>query len=102
MAPVGSVVQLIFLDFQLEGPNFNGDCLWDSLNIYNGVMADPDHLIGSYCGFETPEVILSANTSMFLEFTSDDSTNYKGYEALFEFVGGKWTRLVAIAWSTHI
>ena len=72
VAPEGQVVRLTFLDFELEGPNFESNCIWDSVNIYNSVSPDPNQLIGSYCGFKVPVPLLSASTTMFVEFTSDE------------------------------
>ena len=95
VAPEGQVVRLTFLDFELEGPNFESNCIWDSVNIYNSVSPDPNQLIGSYCGFKVPVPLLSASTTMFVEFTSDEDVNYRGFEAYFEFVSGKGKQCVS-------
>ena len=89
MAPAGYIIKLSFIDFALEPPDFNGDCVWDSFNVYNGVSADPDQLIESYCGQKIPPPVFSSNNSMFTVFSSDDSGVFRGYEAVVEFISRK-------------
>ena len=87
VAPAGSIVRLTFLDFELEGPSIYG-CEFDRVNVYDSSDVDEEMLLGSYCGDNIPKYVVSSNTSLLVVFETDDSSNFRGFEGLFEFISG--------------
>ena len=75
-------ISVDFLSFDLE---FEGDCKYDWLKVYNGPKEE-GHEIGSYCGSNSPGSIQSTHPSgaLSFEFHSDQSVNHSGWVALIQ------------------
>lgn len=88
MAPTGFLVQLSFSSFDLE--TF-GECRYDYLAIYSGIVASENgsQPIGKYCGTASPPIILSSNNALTLIFKSDDSVTGAGFTATYNFIDGR-------------
>ena len=61
-------------------------CRFDSLTIRNGSSGNAP-LLGRYCGTTFPSVITSTVSSMFVQFVSDRSLAYRGFNASYELIG---------------
>jgi len=75
-------VTFIFNSFSLEGHN---SCAYDSLALYNSDMADPNNLIGMYCGSTSPAQVTSQGNLMFIQFKSDYSVQSSGFSGSVSF-----------------
>ena len=73
----GKKITLDFEFFNLEGAS---DCRYDSLDIHDGELVS-DRLVGKYCGPRDLKDIKSTGNALFLKFTSDTSTQDKGFLA---------------------
>uniref|UniRef100_A0A8C5WH00 Metalloendopeptidase n=1 Tax=Leptobrachium leishanense TaxID=445787 RepID=A0A8C5WH00_9ANUR len=82
-APAQSKVSLAVSDFQLEGM-FIKKCLYDYLSIYNGPDADSP-LLGKFCGTRYTSPIKSTGNTMYIEFVSDKSNVFRGFQAIYTF-----------------
>ena len=76
-------------DFQLEDDYANCVEDYDTLSIYDADFADPDRLLGTYCGTAIPTYFTSTGNNMFVVFKSDVSNSRRGFQATFEFRDGK-------------
>ncbi|XP_072020478.1 zinc metalloproteinase nas-39-like [Amphiura filiformis] len=83
-AKPGKQVHLTFTDFDLEDRSSEGSC-HDKLEVYDSGVANPDALIGEFCGSELPAV-RSSGRNLLLVFSSDFLMNGKGYKADVTFV----------------
>jgi hypothetical protein len=83
LAPVGMIIKLTFISFQLESAP---GCSYDSLSLFNGpTNAYP--AIGKYCGIQRPLPVTSSGPSIFIEFSSDAVGNDGGFSISWTFVG---------------
>ncbi|XP_072013253.1 uncharacterized protein [Amphiura filiformis] len=97
-APTGFNVELVIQDLEIETPewvyavyssNIPAGCPWDYLSVYDGPEADESRLIDVFCGsmIDVLEpVIRSSGQYIYLEFKSDESGNYRGFQANFTFL----------------
>lgn len=76
----GMNIKLQFLKFDLE---YETDCQYDYVAIYDGTVNSSENLIDKYCGDQIPSSILSRTNSLFIEFVTDDNIEDKGF--LFEY-----------------
>ena len=70
------VVKLQFLSFDVE---YQDTCDNDVVKVFDG----PNNLspqLGSFCGFELPGDIVSADNTVYVTFVSDSSTKWDGFE----------------------
>ncbi|KAG4066297.1 hypothetical protein HA402_000521 [Bradysia odoriphaga] len=75
-APTGQQIELQIESFELEE---HDGCVFDSLQIRNGgTMQSP--ILGKYCGTVIPKVIRSFTNQMHIEFKTDSSRNFKGFD----------------------
>ncbi|XP_054719135.1 neuropilin and tolloid-like protein 2 [Uloborus diversus] len=82
-APHGHVIQLDFREtFHLEE---SPTCEYDWLEIRNGPHGYSP-LIDRFCGHEFPPLLVSKDRFLWLKFSSDDSIEYEGFKAIYEFV----------------
>jgi len=80
-APVGDAVTVTFTDFELED---GGGCQYDVLEIYDGASSSAT-LIGEYCDTNSPGIVSSTGSDMFIRFTSDGSVTRTGFSANYNF-----------------
>ena len=59
---------------------------YDSLTVRNGSSGTAP-LLGKFCGTTFQSVISSTVSSMFVQFTSDGSLSYRGFNASYELIG---------------
>ncbi|XP_073446306.1 ovochymase-2-like [Dendrobates tinctorius] len=75
----GWLVKLAFIDLAMDGEL--GQCIGDVLEI-----SDSFDMIGSYCGFVKPPVIISSSNKLFLKFSTDKLKTDRGFEVKWEEV----------------
>ncbi|KAA0203054.1 hypothetical protein HAZT_HAZT007990 [Hyalella azteca] len=79
----GYIIRVDFRDhFEIE-PSEN--CENDFLEIRDGQHGYSD-LVGRYCGSDFPPIITSQDRHLWLRFRSDESLEYKGFRAVYEFI----------------
>ncbi|CAK1578705.1 unnamed protein product [Parnassius mnemosyne] len=84
-APVNKIVVLRFVYIDLES---NSECYNDYIAAYNGLIIDPNKRLALMCGrVNSSTVIKSASNEMLLQFVTDSSVSYKGFqvEVIFTF-----------------
>ncbi|XP_013418235.1 uncharacterized protein LOC106179240 isoform X2 [Lingula anatina] len=81
-APPGFVIKLEFQFFKIE-PSY--DCEYDYLEIHDGPYGYSP-LIGRFCGAKPPPLIKSTSQFMWIHFETDGTIEYKGFQAVYEFV----------------
>ncbi|CAH2326741.1 vomeronasal type-2 receptor 26-like [Pelobates cultripes] len=92
IAPAGYKIKLTLKNLVLEDA-FANSCSYDSLSIYNGLDTSlgPSQIL---CGIISSRTVYSAGNSMTLQFSSDQSNQFKGFQASYVFVWEKrWRRL---------
>ena len=79
-AEIGFVVKVTFNDFHLQpdNPASNTRCPFDRLEFHDGHTLRAT-FIASYCDTLHPEVMYSTGRDMYVEFKSDQSLTYKGF-----------------------
>ncbi|XP_071849597.1 uncharacterized protein [Apostichopus japonicus] len=82
IASAGQVVLLSFTDFELEG---SATCFYDKLAVYDG-SSSSSPLIIELCGSDMPSPIYSSGPLMYMEFTTDSSVTYTGYNGTVTFI----------------
>ncbi|XP_041943068.1 deleted in malignant brain tumors 1 protein-like isoform X8 [Alosa sapidissima] len=78
---------LIELDFPfmlVEYRQWDGDCRFDAVSVYDGPLAD-DKLLNRLCGNHTAISVKSTKNEMTVVFTSDSTFSYKGFHAHYSF-----------------
>ncbi|XP_045577224.1 deleted in malignant brain tumors 1 protein isoform X2 [Salmo salar] len=81
--PDSQIVQLEFPYVNLEG-DFN--CRYDSISVYDG-YSTYNRLLGKLCGGQS-STFYSTGSSITVQFTSDSSSTYKGFQAEYRVVAG--------------
>ncbi|CAG0881696.1 unnamed protein product [Cyprideis torosa] len=83
-APEGNLIKLDFLGetFELET---SLNCTYDFLEIRDGLHGY-SALIGRYCGSKFPPKIVSSGRFLWLRFNSDDTVEYSGFQARFDYI----------------
>ncbi|XP_071787824.1 cubilin-like isoform X2 [Asterias amurensis] len=78
-APSGTFLALYFTEFNVE---FSTDCVYDKLDVYDGVD-DSTPVLYSLCGVYLPDpIFLSANTA-YLNFVTDTSVTFAGFDLTY-------------------
>ncbi|XP_033756765.1 suppressor of tumorigenicity 14 protein-like isoform X2 [Pecten maximus] len=80
-APTGKVIRLTSANFHLEADN---QCSYDFLAVYDGSSSGAK-LIGKFCGTQSVSVV-SSGTHLFLEFITDDSVHFSGFQLNYRFI----------------
>ncbi|XP_062284242.1 CUB domain-containing protein 2 [Scomber scombrus] len=75
----GSVVTLVFLDFQLEN---NEGCNFDFVAMFDGPTVTHRHL-GKYCGADTPPNTVTTSNQLLVVFKSDFNIGGRGFKAYY-------------------
>ncbi|GIX70746.1 neuropilin and tolloid-like protein 2 [Caerostris darwini] len=84
IAPPGHTVKLDFRDkFHLEN---SAACSYDWLEVHDGPHGYSPQIGSRYCGGEFPKQMLSSKRYMWLQFTSDESIEYEGFRAVYDFI----------------
>lgn len=81
-APIGFVIQINILNFELEMDN---DCKYDFIKIFNN-GTETSESIGTYCGINIPKVITTTGNLATIIFKSDGSTAKEGFTIGFNFI----------------
>lgn len=83
-APKGHVIQMNFINFDLE---LDTACKYDSVTIYNNGsgMGDP---MGPFCGTNAPKVITTTDNIATVVFKTDSSTARDGFTISLSFIDG--------------
>ncbi|XP_070579925.1 cubilin-like [Ptychodera flava] len=79
------VVKLNFTSFSLEPDNPGCIHNYDTLTIYDG-QGQLAAVLGVYCGSEVDDVIYSTGRYLYMVFQSDDTVQYPGFSAEYDFV----------------
>ncbi|XP_067641061.1 uncharacterized protein Neto isoform X3 [Eurosta solidaginis] len=83
IAPRGQIIRLDFRNsFHIEAKE---DCKFDFLEIRDGQYGFSP-LIGKFCGTDFPPEITSKERYLWLHFHSDESIEYSGFTAVYEFI----------------
>ena len=81
-APKGYRIRLDFRDeFHIEKTD---DCKYDFLELRDGPFGYSP-LLGRYCGRQFPPLTLSSSRYLWIRFKSDETIEYKGFRAVYEF-----------------
>ncbi|XP_077372408.1 ovochymase-2 isoform X2 [Festucalex cinctus] len=80
-APQRHIVKLDFADFDLEESD---GCLYDSLSVLGDVQGTEK--IAVLCGRSIPPPVLSYQSVLVLEFSSDSSITHRGFKATIAFI----------------
>ncbi|KAJ8923869.1 hypothetical protein NQ315_010451 [Exocentrus adspersus] len=84
VAPPKFVIQLTWLTFSLEQ---SSECLYDSVQVFdNNTDLGMGGLIGKYCGFTKPPIVLSSSNIMTIVFVTDITKNMDGFLATYLLV----------------
>ncbi|XP_067041460.1 tolloid-like protein 1 [Acropora muricata] len=78
-APSYHKITLDFADFHVQG---GSSCRHDALDIYDGASIRDDKL-GRFCGQNKPMLLTSSGNYLYLRFTSDGTTEKKGFRATY-------------------
>jgi cubilin len=81
-APVGFVIQINVLNFELEQDN---QCKYDFVKIFNN-RSGGSEVIGPYCGTNIPKIITTTGNLATIQFQSDGSTAKDGFTLSFSFI----------------
>ncbi|XP_053950627.1 uncharacterized protein LOC128858401 isoform X1 [Anastrepha ludens] len=82
-APQGQIIRLDFRNsFHIEAKE---ECKFDFLEIRDGQYGF-SNLLGKFCGTDFPPVITSKERYLWLHFHSDESIEYSGFTAVYEFI----------------
>ncbi|KAI8519716.1 hypothetical protein Bbelb_029730 [Branchiostoma belcheri] len=80
------VVRLGFYHFDLERPNFSGNCSWDSVAVYD---ADNVLIVRRFCGKELRYKYFRASVRLTLVFISDANEERSGFFARYLAIKGE-------------
>lgn len=76
---IGSLVTLVFLDFQLEN---NEGCNFDFVALFDGPTVAHPHL-GNYCGATKPPKVVTTSNNLLVVFKSDFNIGGRGFKAYY-------------------
>ncbi|XP_053330338.1 embryonic protein UVS.2-like [Spea bombifrons] len=80
-APEGYRISLTFNEFVLESGMF-GFCRYDYVKVYNGADSSSPPM-GTYCGTRSLAPLVSSGNFMMIQFRSDQSNTFKGFNATY-------------------
>lgn len=81
-APKGSVIQMSFLNFELEQDSM---CKYDFVKIFNNGSGKGD-VVGPFCGTNAPKVITTTDNIATVYFQTDTSTAKEGFTISLAFI----------------
>ncbi|XP_042234472.1 neuropilin and tolloid-like protein 2 [Homarus americanus] len=82
-AAYGYVIRIDFRDYFDMEPSEK--CEFDFLEVRDGAHGYSD-LKGRYCGHDFPPIITSKDSHLWLRFTSDETIEYKGFKAVYQYI----------------
>ena len=80
-----SFAQVVKLEFQSFDVEYEENCDNDVAKVFDG----PDNLapqLGSFCGNELPDDVVSADNTVYVSFETDSSTKWDGFEIKYTAV----------------
>ncbi|KAJ8930434.1 hypothetical protein NQ314_016760 [Rhamnusium bicolor] len=84
IAPPKQIVQLTWMTFNLEQ---SYECSYDNVQVFdNNTELGMGGLIGTYCGFTLPPILLSSSNIMTVVFTTDITIHMDGFLASYTFI----------------
>lgn len=83
-APKGYIIQMNFLNFELEQDTA---CKYDFVTIYNNGSGRSEQM-GPFCGTNAPKVITTTDNIATVVFQTDSSTAKDGFTISFAFIDG--------------
>lgn len=84
VAPYGQTIVLNVLDIDIE---YHYDCEYDYLEIFDGPKPTDSNSLGMFCGQTKPtSTFVSSFNHMLVTFSSDQSTNGRGFQANYSFL----------------
>ncbi|XP_017881696.1 cubilin [Ceratina calcarata] len=86
VAPPGNVVQLTWLNFDLE---HNIRCRFDYVSAYENYLSSGKELLGTFCGSTKPPVLITEGNTLTIVFHSDSSINRNGFVATYIFIDAR-------------
>ncbi|XP_078364332.1 uncharacterized protein LOC144648698 isoform X1 [Oculina patagonica] len=78
-APYGERILIYFTTFDVED-SYDGQCSYDSVNIFDGQNSFAS-LLSKSCGSSLPPPVYSSGRYIYMQFTSDGSASYQGFVA---------------------
>lgn len=82
VAPTGHVIQMTFINFDLE---LDAQCKYDSVRIFNNGSGKGD-MAGPFCGKNAPKVITTIDNLATVLFQTDSSTAQEGFTISLAFI----------------
>lgn len=67
----------------------NGNCNYDYVAVYDGMVISSSTLIGKFCGSALPENVRSVSNAVTVVFKTDGSVTKGGFRALYAETFGK-------------
>jgi len=96
-AEYGYFVRIDFRDmFRIEPASNDGKCAYDYLEIRDGDQGYSTE-IGTFCGSDFPPIITSSSRSLWLRFVSDQTIEYGGFKAVYDYIPNPLETLPLIA-----
>ncbi|XP_066255144.1 cubilin [Euwallacea similis] len=84
IAPPEKVVQLTWMMFNLEKST---DCAYDNVKVFdNNTDTGNGYLVGKYCGYQIPPVVLSTSNVVTMTFKSDNTMHGDGFIVSYTFI----------------
>uniref|UniRef100_A0A182NM22 Cubilin n=1 Tax=Anopheles dirus TaxID=7168 RepID=A0A182NM22_9DIPT len=83
-APLGKAIAFDFTDFDIEKNSFP-KCELDYVELYDGLLATNETLLGRYCSTKAPPRTISTKNVLLLRFVSDGSVAGRGFKGNFSF-----------------
>ncbi|KAL1517012.1 hypothetical protein ABEB36_000833 [Hypothenemus hampei] len=79
----GFRVKLTFKDFDLEQ---NDECLYDFVEVFDGLDMHDARSLGRFCGNKTSNELISTEEGMIVKFRSDDRIEGRGFVLNYELI----------------
>ncbi|GFG35967.1 hypothetical protein Cfor_02931, partial [Coptotermes formosanus] len=80
----GTVVQLTWQSFHLEGSGYNSHCPYDTVVVFdNSSVPEYGGVMGTFCGDTLPPVLTTTDNVMTVIFTTDSSASREGFSATY-------------------
>ena len=82
-SPIGTKIQILSFSYDLE---HSSNCKFDYLKIYDGPSSSSNR-VGVLCGDYSFDGMTSSSNTLFLEFRSDSSYKFLGFQFGYSIVG---------------
>ena len=91
--PIGTKIQILRFSYHIYVPYIfhmhmeaDSTCSYDYLKIYDGPSSSSNR-VGAMCGDYSFDGMISSSNTLFLEFRSDRSNTYKGFQLVYSNIG---------------